>query len=193
MIHQCLSAADNTDDFEKNAEEIKDKDNDKIDDEMEDVYDDDDEDDDDDDDDVQIQPYGNRSLAWTKRYRRLNPYEKVRHRVISNFGHRNKSDWDECIANGWQGVYVPSRPDVMYAPEWTSWDDFLGIMRTYEDCRNVAVHVLGLRSLDEYIIFVRSNPHRAQGLRIPVRPDLLYKSDGWMDEATFFKKDDDLP
>jgi hypothetical protein len=143
----------------------------------------------DDDDDVAIKPYGNRSLAWTKRYRRLNPYETVRDRVIRHFGHRSKSDWDECVANGWQGQYVPSRPQEMYAPEWTGWDDFLGVMRNYTDCRHVAVHVLGLCSLDEYIIFVRSNPRRAQGLRMPVRPDLLYKNDGWISEAEFFQKD----
>lgn len=146
--------------------------------------------DDEDDDDNTIKPYGNRSLAWTKRYRRLNPYEKVRDRVIRNFGHRSKQDWDECVANGWHGQYVPSRPHEMYQPEWTSWDDFLGIMRDYQDCRHLAVHVLGLRSLDEYIIFVRSNPHRAQGLRIPVRPDLLYKNGGgWVNEETFFQKE----
>jgi hypothetical protein len=142
--------------------------------------------DDDDDDDVEIKPYGNRSLAWTKRYRRLNPYEKVRNRVIRYFGHRSKQDWDECVANGWQGQYVPSRPDQMYAPEWTSWDDFLGVMRNYTDCQTVAVQVLKLKSLDDYIIFVRSNPQRAQGLRIPVRPDLLYKDSGWVNEETFF-------
>ena len=70
-----------------------------------------DDDDEQDDDDI-IQPYLNRSLAWTLRYRKLNPYEKVRRRVLS-FGHRCKEDWDECVANGWQGQYVPARPDLM--------------------------------------------------------------------------------
>lgn len=72
-----------------------------------------------DDDDDDIQPYGNRSLAWTKRYRRLLPYEEARKRVLS-FGHRSKEDWDECIENGWQGAYIPARPDEMYAKEWVS-------------------------------------------------------------------------
>ena len=145
---------------------------------------------DDDDDEIEIKPYGNRSLAWTKRYRKLNPYEKVRDRVIRNFGHRSKEDWDECVANGWHGQYVPSRPDEMYAPEWLSWDEFLGIMRDYNDARNLAVNLLGLKSLDDYIIFVRSDSKRAEGLRIPVRPDLYYKEKGWIDEATFFSKDE---
>ena len=50
----------------------------------------------DDEEDEQIRPYRNRSLAWTKRYRKLNPYEQVRKRVIG-FGHRSKDDWDEAV------------------------------------------------------------------------------------------------
>ena len=72
----------------------------------------------DDDDDETIKPYRNRSLAWTIRYRTLNPYEKVRARVINNFGHRSKEDWDEAMSSGLLGQYVPNHPDEMYAPEW---------------------------------------------------------------------------
>lgn len=139
-----------------------------------------------DDDEENIKPYGNRSLAWTKRYRRLNPYEKVRKRVLK-FGHRSKADWDECVANGFQGQYVPARPDEMYAPEWVSWEEFLGLMRPYDETRNLAVNVLGLKSFDEYILFIRQNPKRAEGLRIPLRPDLVYKSE-WVDEDHFFSQ-----
>ena len=139
----------------------------------------------DDDDEDAIQPYGNRSLAWTKRYRKLNPYEKVRQRVLA-FGHRSKADWDDCVSSGQQGAYVPARPDEMYAPEWVGWEEFLGIMRSYESTQHIALHVLGLKSLDEYIIFVRQDPKRAEGLRIPVRPDLFYK-DEWISEDDFFQ------
>ena len=59
-------------------------------------------DDNDNDDEVEIKPYGNRSLAWTQRYRRLNPYEKCRARVL-RFGHRSKEDWDEAAASGQLG------------------------------------------------------------------------------------------
>lgn len=141
------------------------------------------------DDDIEIKPYGSRSLAWTKRYRRLNPYETCRQRVMT-FGHRSKADWDDACASGQLGQYVPSRPDEMYAPEWVSWEEFLGIMRTYEETKNLAVRVLGLKSLDDYIMFVRGNPKRATGLRIPVRPDLYYKDD-WLDEETFFSRNGD--
>ena len=141
-------------------------------------------DDDDDDDEVNIKPYRNRSLAWTKRYRKLNPYETCRKRVL-NFGHRSKEDWDEAMASGQLGSYVPSHPDEMYAPEWVSWDEWLGLMRSYDETRQLAVSVLGCKSLDDYILFVRSNPRRAEGLRIPVRPDLYFKEE-WTNEEDFF-------
>lgn len=56
----------------------------------------------DDDDEITVHPYRNRSLAWTLRYRKLNPYEQVRARVIS-FGHRSKADWDEAVSSGQLG------------------------------------------------------------------------------------------
>jgi hypothetical protein len=143
-------------------------------------------DDDDDDEDDDVQPYGSRSLSWTKRYRKLIPYEKCRQRVI-RFGHRNKADWDEAVSSGLLGAYVPARPDEMYAPEWVSWDEWLGLMRSYEETRHLAVNVLGLQSLDEYINFVRQNPKRAEGLRIPVRPDIKFKEE-WTSEEDFFRK-----
>lgn len=68
-------------------------------------------------DEIPVKPYRNRSLAWTMRYRKLNPYDQARARVIS-FGHRSKEDWDEAVSSGQLGQYVPSYPDEMYAPEW---------------------------------------------------------------------------
>ena len=65
---------------------------------------DDDENDDEEEEEEEdnIKPYGNRSLAWTKRYRRLNPYDKCRARVL-RFGHRSKEDWDEAASSGQLG------------------------------------------------------------------------------------------
>lgn len=142
-------------------------------------------DDEDDADEVRIRPYRNRSLAWTMRYRKLNPYEQVRKRVIG-FGHRSKDDWDEAVQSGQLGGYVPSHPDEMYAPEWVSWEEWLGLMRSYPDAKSL-VAMLRIKNLDDYILFVRSDSKRAEGLRIPVRPDIFYK-DEW-DEASFFGND----
>mmetsp|Transcript_12234 Transcript_12234/g.26387 ORF Transcript_12234/g.26387 Transcript_12234/m.26387 type:complete len:93 (+) Transcript_12234:1230-1508(+) len=91
------------------------------------------------------------------------------------------------MSSGQLGQYVPNHPDEMYAPEWISWDEWLGVMRTYNETKHLAANVLGLTSLDDYILFVRSDSKRAEGLRIPVRPDLRYK-DEWIDEDSFFGK-----
>jgi hypothetical protein len=139
-----------------------------------------------DDDEPTVKPYRNRSLAWTLRYRKLNPYEKARARVIS-FGHRSKDDWDEAASSGQLGQYVPTYPDEMYAPEWVGWDEWLGLMRSYNDTQQLVTTILGLKSLDEYFIFVKSDSKRAEGLRIPLRPDLYYENE-WIDEDKFFKK-----
>jgi len=144
----------------------------------------------DDEDTPIIKPYRNRSLAWTLRYRKVNPYEMARTRVLG-FGHRSKDDWDDANASGQLGQYVPSYPDEMYASEWVSWDEWLGIMRSYDETKNLATNVLCLKSLDDYLLFVKSNPKRAAGLRIPVRPDIKYK-DEWVDEDTFFGKSSDF-
>ena len=154
-------------------------------------HDDDDDDDekeeDCDDDELEtIKPYRNRSLSWTLRYRKLNPYEKARARVLG-FGHRSKADWDEAVSSGQLGQYVINHPDEMYAPEWSGWEEWLGLMRSYNDTKNLATNILGLKTLDEYLIFVKSNSKRAEGLRIPVRPDLYYKDD-WIDEERFFER-----
>ncbi|KAK1743640.1 hypothetical protein QTG54_005237 [Skeletonema marinoi] len=135
------------------------------------THNDDYENDDEDDDDVAIKPYRNRSLSWTKNYRALNPYEKARARVIS-FGHRSKSDWDDAVSSGQLGQYVQA-----IRMKCTR-------LSGYDDTKNLA-SMLGLKSLDEYFIFVKSNNKRAEGLRIPVRPDKYYK-DEWIDEDTFF-------
>jgi hypothetical protein len=76
----------------------------------------------------------------------------------------------------------------MYAPEWSSWEEWLGLMRSYNETQHIATNILRLKSLDDYLLFVKSNAKRAEGLRIPVRPDLYY--DDWVDEESFFGKRD---
>lgn len=53
----------------------------------------------DDDEEECLPSYGNRSLAWTSRYRSLLPYEKARASVMQ-LGLRSKGDWDEYVAEG---------------------------------------------------------------------------------------------
>ena len=130
--------------------------------------------------------YGNRSLSWTQRYRNLFPYESARKSVIE-LGLRSKFEWDEYIENGkeFHGPYLPNHPDEMYRDDWESWDEWLGIMRDYDDCRRM-VRFLQLEGFQDYKEFVRTNRNRAEGLRIPAQPDLYYKDKGWVSFEHFF-------
>eukprot|EP00586_Coscinodiscus_wailesii_P016663 CAMPEP_0172502452 /NCGR_PEP_ID=MMETSP1066-20121228/160161_1 /TAXON_ID=671091 /ORGANISM="Coscinodiscus wailesii, Strain CCMP2513" /LENGTH=257 /DNA_ID=CAMNT_0013277711 /DNA_START=21 /DNA_END=794 /DNA_ORIENTATION=+ len=152
--------------------------------------------DDEDDDDAtsrQQQPssYGNRSLAWTERYRRTIPYEKARIKAMS-LGLRSKADWDDYLADGKKihGPYLPNRPDEMYPDDWISWEEFLGVMRPYDEARDLVVTVLGLTCMDEYEAFVGDDVKRAEGLRIPAKPHKVYKGKGWRGFDHFFGKEE---
>jgi hypothetical protein len=141
-------------------------------------------DDDDDDDDIMVKPYGNRSLAWTKRYRKLIPYHIARGQAMA-MGMSTKDEYQR-----WRkGPYQIQRPDEMYATEWISWEEFLGAMRTYEETRQI-VRLLQLQSMEDYQDFVRQDPKRAEGLRIPAKPEIVYRDCGWENPQVFFGTSD---
>jgi hypothetical protein len=130
--------------------------------------------------------YGNRSLAWTNKYRKLFPYEYAR-TMATNLGLRCREEWDEYLADGKvYGAYLPSRPDEMYKDDWVSWEEFLGIMRDYGDTQHIVQNVLQLPNIDEYTRFVKADPKRALGLRIPAMPHIVYKDKGWDSFDSFF-------
>ena len=141
--------------------------------------------DDEDDDDGPLQPYRNRSLSWTNKYRALVPYEQVRSKVIA-MGFYSKADWDEYVADGSNGPYIPNHPDEMYAADWTSWDEFLGLMRNHDDAKSVVQHVLKVTTLEDYTRFVEEDPKRAEHLRIPLKPHIVYRDRGWISYDHFF-------
>jgi hypothetical protein len=144
----------------------------------------DDDENDDDENDVQL-PYRNRSLAWSNRYRRLIPYDQVRAKVIA-MGFYSKEDWDEFISDGRNGPYIPSHPDQMYSSDWTGWEDFLGLMRDHDDTSHIVQHILKIHTLDDYTRFILDNPKRAEHLRIPLQPQIVYKGKGWISYDHFF-------
>ena len=143
---------------------------------------DDDDDDDDEEEEVTQTAYGNRSLVWTNRYRRLIPYEYARAQAMS-MGLSSKEEWQTL---GRTGPYLISRPDEMYQEEWISWEEFLGVMRPYEETKQLVQYVLKLKSMEEYRSFVQTDPKRAEGLRIPAKPEIVYKDSGWQGSEVFF-------
>ena len=146
-----------------------------------------DDDDDDDDDETTQTAYGNRSLAWTNRYRKLIPYEDARRRAME-LGLNTKEEWEELRRDGkcYHGPYLVSRPDEMYQEEWISWEEFLGAMRSFDEAREIVRNVLHLSSMEEYHAFVNNDPKRAEGLRIPAKPEVFYKDKGWKGPDHFF-------
>ena len=73
----------------------------------------------------------------------------------------------------------------MYPDDWVSWDEFLGIMRPYEEARDL-VRTLGIQNFEEYELFVSVDTKRAEGLRIPAKPHIVYKDNGWTTFEDFF-------
>lgn len=141
-------------------------------------------------DDECDKPYGSKSMAWSNRFRRLFPYETAR-RSVMDLGLRSKEEWDEYVADGkpQHGPYLPNRPDEMYAEEWESWEEFLGLIRPYNETRSIVRHILQLKSIEEYESFVESHRTRAEGLRIPAMPSIVYKDQGWTTDEDFFGGD----
>jgi len=142
----------------------------------------------DDDDEVQ-EAYRNRSLGLTKKYRSVISYEDAR-RSVMDLGLRSKEDWDEYVSDGkrYHGPYLPNHPDQMYALEWDSWEEFLGITRPHDETREIVQNVLKLKDMYEYVTFVAADSKRARGLRIPAKPEIVYKKRGWISMEHFFGK-----
>jgi len=138
------------------------------------------------DDEEDVQPYGNRTLHWTKRYRRLVPYEAAR-RTAMRLGLRSKEEWEDIrqFGKAFHGAHAVSRPDLMYAKEWISWDEFLGVMRPYAEAKYM-VKILDIRNMEDYQAFVKNDTKRAEGLRIPAKPDIVYRNQGWEGPEAFF-------
>jgi hypothetical protein len=144
------------------------------------------------DDDVHEQSaYGRKSLGWTRKFRKLFPYETAR-RSVMDLGLRSKEEWDEYVSDGkpQHGPYLPNNPDEMYVEEWESWGEFLGLIRPYNETRSIVRDVLRLRDMVEYEEFVDSNRQRAEGLRIPAKPREFYKNNGWATDEHFFGQDE---
>jgi hypothetical protein len=105
-----------------------------------------------------------------------------------SLGLRSKEEWEEVFRDGEKkhGPYLVSRPDVMYADDWVSWEEFLGVMRTYEETRVLVQNVLQLKTMQEYRDFVNTDTKRAEGLRIPAEPEIVYRENGWVSAEHFF-------
>ncbi|KAK3234836.1 hypothetical protein CYMTET_54925 [Cymbomonas tetramitiformis] len=97
-----------------------------------------------------------------------------------------KDEWDEWVDEGkrspFLGPYVPSDPEAMYAEEWTSWDDFLGVFLPFEEAREYA-RGLNINSMKQWFYL------KTEGIlpnRVPQRPNYSYKNSGWISWEDWF-------
>ena len=74
----------------------------------------------------------------------------------------------------------------MYATEWQGWDEFLSLIRSYTETRHMVQHILKLHSRLTYEVFIYENPKRAELLRIPALPWIVYENKGWINDEHFF-------
>jgi hypothetical protein len=109
------------------------------------------------------------NMEWTQKYRKLIPYEHARLRAMG-LGVSSKEDYDKL--RSYHGPYLPSRPHEMYKEEWTSWEEFLGTMRSYEETQVIVRNVLKVTSMEAYHKRVFDDPKQAEGQIIPARPDV---------------------
>ena len=88
------------------------------------------------------------------------------------------------------GTYqLPKNADEVWAEEWTSWDDFLGVRLGFDQARDIARTCLagghGVDSEEKYLELMRGKTIGDDELssRLPLRPDLYYKAEwvSWQD------------
>lgn len=92
---------------------------------------------------------------------------------------------DEFLEYSCPGAYqLPKNPEQVWAEDWTSWEDFLGICHDFETGRTIA-RALNVASAKEYLAIFEEKRLRDDdpASRLPYRPDLKYKQEwkGWDD------------
>ena len=90
---------------------------------------------------------------------------------------------DEFVDYECAGTYqLPKNADEVWSEEWTDWDDFLGVPLSLDVAKDVVQQVLekdkGVDSDEAYIALIKGADISDDDLasRLPLRPDLYYKS-----------------
>ena len=84
------------------------------------------------------------------------------------------------------GAYaLPKHPQDVWSTEWQGWDDWLGVSPPFAEARTLA-RQLHLSSAEAYLEwFEKIKPQTIRDndptSRLPYRPDLVYKEQGWQD------------
>jgi hypothetical protein len=116
-----------------------------------------------------------------RRRKKLYSFEEAR-RIARGHGFANRQEFLEYECPG--AYQLPKDPDDVWRDEWRGWDDWLGVPWTWEEGRALVRKRLfaGAATREAYEDLlrkdssVRFDPDLS---RLPHRPDLYYKNDGW--------------
>jgi pyruvate/2-oxoglutarate dehydrogenase complex dihydrolipoamide acyltransferase (E2) component len=123
------------------------------------------------------------NLQGRRNRRRLYSFEEAR-RIARGHGFSSRQEFAEYECPG--AYQLPKDPDVVWRDNWRGWDDFLGIPWTYDEGRAIVrarfAGAAAATTKEEYCEVLRvagsvgGDPDLS---RLPHRPDLYYKNDGW--------------
>jgi len=102
---------------------------------------------------------------------------------------RGHDNIDEFLKYDCPGAYrITKSPDVDYADEFISWEDFLGIIYTFDEARK-RIADMRIDSVDDY----KDRRSRDVDIRFPALPELKYKSEwrGWQHFLSYNIDSDD--
>ena len=94
------------------------------------------------------------------------------------------------------GAYqLPKNADEVWSRDWTSWDDFLGIPLEFSEAREIAREKVGPNSEwkvsteAQYLELMKQKVFEDGDIasRLPYRPDLKYKTKGWVSWDDFLQ------
>ena len=139
----------------------------------------------DNDDDVQkMTMKENKSKNFKKRA--MYSYSEAR-KIARGHGFDSMTEFlDYDCAGAYQ---LPKNPDEVWTEEWTNWDDFLGItFSNFEEARDVArTRLEQISTEEEYHNLFKEKVLDDDDIanRLPYKPDLKYKNQGWVSWEDF--------
>ena len=95
-----------------------------------------------------------------KQPQRLIPFDTAR-AAVQNIGLLSRDEWEEWVTDNKPGItstrawFMPNQPDEAYAASgWQGWDDWLGVMLSYDAAREV-VATLGIKTQEQWWAVVK--------------------------------------
>lgn len=130
------------------------------------------------------------SLNATSKKRALYSFDEAR-KIARGHGF---SSLQEFLDYDCAGAYqVPKNANEVWSEDFTSWEDFLGVILEFEEARDVARKEASKRNIStqkEYMQLMESKTIEDGDIasRLPYRPDLKYKTKGWISWEDFLQE-----